>query len=63
VLVSHGPDGGWVQHAMDQIKPREDSIGLMHDIHKTTVDHVESLIDRIKRIPGHRFTCTDPRDA
>lgn len=49
-------DGEWVEHGMQQIKLREDSIVLMHDIHKTTVDHVESLIMRIKRIPGSRFT-------
>lgn len=49
-------NGEWVAHGMDQIKRREDSIVLMHDIHKSTVDHVEPLINRIKRIPGHRFT-------
>jgi peptidoglycan/xylan/chitin deacetylase (PgdA/CDA1 family) len=46
----------WVEFGMQQIKAREDSLVLMHDIHKTTVDHVESLINRIKRIPGSRFT-------
>jgi peptidoglycan-N-acetylglucosamine deacetylase len=48
-------DGAWVENAMQQIKAREDCIILMHDIHATTVDHVEDLIRRIKRIPGHRF--------
>jgi peptidoglycan-N-acetylglucosamine deacetylase len=46
----------WVEFGMQQIKAREDSLVLMHDIHKSTVDHVESLINRIKRIPGSRFT-------
>jgi peptidoglycan-N-acetylglucosamine deacetylase len=46
----------WVEFGMQQIKAREDSLVLMHDIHQTTVDHVESLINRIKRIPGSRFT-------
>jgi peptidoglycan-N-acetylglucosamine deacetylase len=46
----------WVEFGMQQIKAREDSLVLMHDIHKTTVDHVGSLINRIKRIPGSRFT-------
>lgn len=49
-------DGAWVENGMQQIKGREDCIVLMHDIHKSTVDHVESLIGRIKRIPGHRFS-------
>ena len=49
-------EGQWVNHAMEQIKHREDCIVLMHDIHKSTVDNVERLIGRIKRIPGHRFT-------
>lgn len=48
-------DGAWVEHAMEQIKAREDSIVLMHDIHATTVDHVESLIKRIKRLPDVEF--------
>lgn len=48
--------GEWVEHGMNQIQRREDSIVLMHDIHKTTVDQVESLVTRIKRIKGHRFS-------
>ncbi|MDP2321078.1 MAG: polysaccharide deacetylase family protein [Acidobacteriota bacterium] len=46
----------WVENAMPQIKAREDSIVLMHDIHRTTGDNLESLISRIKRIEGYRFT-------
>jgi len=48
-------EGAWVEHGMQQVKAREDCIVLMHDIHKTTVDHVERLIQRIKRIPNARF--------
>lgn len=48
-------NGAWVDHAMDQIAAREDSIVLMHDIHPTTVDHVEALITRIKQIPNTAF--------
>lgn len=48
-------DDAWVDNAMTQIKEREDCIVLMHDIHKTPVDYVEPLVNRIKRIPGHRF--------
>lgn len=49
-------EGKWVDHGMEQIKVREDSLVLMHDIHATTVDNVPQLISRIRRIPGTRFT-------
>ena len=49
-------NGAWVNYGMNQIKKREDSIVLMHDIHETTVDHIERLIDNITQIDGHRFT-------
>ncbi len=48
-------NGQWIDHAMDQINTRETSIVLMHDIHRTTVENLESLIRRIKRIPNSRF--------
>jgi peptidoglycan-N-acetylglucosamine deacetylase len=48
--------GQWVDHAIDQIEGRENCILLMHDIHRSTVDHVERLIQSIKRVTGHRFT-------
>lgn len=38
----------WVNDAIDQVKLREDSIILMHDIHKTTVDNVSNLIAKIR---------------
>ena len=47
--------GAWVEYGMAQIKKREDSVVLMHDIHQSTVGHIEALIKRIKRIKGHRF--------
>lgn len=48
-------DGAWVEHGMGQIRAREDSIVLMHDIHPTTVDYVEDLVKRIKKIPNVEF--------
>lgn len=47
--------GAWVEHGMQQIKAREDSIVLMHDIHSSTVNHAEELIARIKKIPNVKF--------
>ncbi|MFZ1288521.1 MAG: polysaccharide deacetylase family protein [Melioribacteraceae bacterium] len=38
----------WVNDAINQVKLREDSIILMHDIHKTTVDNVSNLIAKIR---------------
>lgn len=48
-------NGLWVDHAMLQIKQREDNIVLMHDVHATTVNRVEDLITRIKKIPKTEF--------
>ena len=47
--------GAWVEHAMSQIRAREDSTFLAHDIHATTVARVQELIDLIKKIPGAVF--------
>jgi len=47
--------GGWVEHGMDQIRAREDSIVLAHDIHRTTVEKVEELIGGIKRLRSTSF--------
>ena len=33
---------------MEQIVVREDSIVLMHDIHKSTVNNIEELVKSIK---------------
>lgn len=48
-------DGAWVEHGTTQIKAREDSLVLMHDIHPTTVDHVDAFIQRIKRMASVEF--------
>ena len=42
----------WVDNAMTQIKNRNDSIVLMHDIHAFTVNNVETLIKKIKARPN-----------
>jgi len=49
-------DAKWVDNGMEQIKAREDSIVLMHDIHSTTVDNVSRLISRIRRIANYKFS-------
>jgi peptidoglycan/xylan/chitin deacetylase (PgdA/CDA1 family) len=37
----------WVERAVSQIRKRRSAIVLAHDIHKTTADHVGTLIERI----------------
>jgi peptidoglycan/xylan/chitin deacetylase (PgdA/CDA1 family) len=51
----HKKDGTWVEHGMEQVKAREDSSIVMHDIHASTVDYVEDLIKRIKRLTNVEF--------
>jgi peptidoglycan-N-acetylglucosamine deacetylase len=48
-------EGAWVDYGLQQIKAREDSIVLMHDIHGSTVSNIESLIQKIKKLPNTRF--------
>lgn len=48
-------EGMWVDYGLQQIKAREDSIVLMHDIHASTVTHIEALIKKIKKLPNSRF--------
>lgn len=48
-------EGKWVDYGMDQVKARQDCIVLMHDIHRSTVDNVPKLIDRINRLKNVRF--------
>jgi peptidoglycan-N-acetylglucosamine deacetylase len=48
-------EGAWVDYGLQQIKAREDSIVLMHDIHATTVANIESFIKKIKKLPKTRF--------
>ena len=45
----------WVRDAMNQIEAREDSLVLMHDIHKTTVENVSNLINEIKNKEGYKI--------
>jgi len=45
----------WVEHAMQQIVTREQSIVLAHDIQNTTVTQVEALISQIRRLSGSSF--------
>jgi len=40
----------WVANAMGQIEDRQHSLVLMHDIHATTVDNVETLLKRIREL-------------
>lgn len=50
----------WVNHGMRQIRAREDSLVLMHDIHATTAAHVEMLITQILALDGEtRFVQYD----
>jgi peptidoglycan/xylan/chitin deacetylase (PgdA/CDA1 family) len=45
----------WVQHGIDQIRARDQSRVLNHDIHETTADNLEMFIDRIKQLGGVTF--------
>jgi peptidoglycan/xylan/chitin deacetylase (PgdA/CDA1 family) len=45
----------WVQHGLDQIRAREDSRVLNHDIHKTTADNLDTFIKRIKGLGNVTF--------
>lgn len=49
-------DAGWVDHGFEQIQGREDSLVLMHDIHATTAQNLDSFVRRIKSIPQATFT-------
>ena len=45
----------WVLHGIDQIRARDQSRVLNHDIHETTADNLEMFIERIKEIGGVTF--------
>jgi peptidoglycan/xylan/chitin deacetylase (PgdA/CDA1 family) len=47
------PDG-WISHGINQIKAREKSLVLMHDIHSTTASGLSAFIDQIN-ITGAGF--------
>jgi peptidoglycan-N-acetylglucosamine deacetylase len=44
---AHYQPHGWVQHGIEQIRLRDSSTILNHDIHKTTADHLAEFIERI----------------
>jgi peptidoglycan-N-acetylglucosamine deacetylase len=48
---AYQPDG-WVGHTIDQIRGRQTSVVLAHDIHQTTADHLLELLRRIEGIGG-----------
>lgn len=45
----------WVQHGIDQIRARDASKVLNHDIKETTVENLEMFIERIKNIGNVSF--------
>lgn len=48
------PDG-WVQHGIDQIKAKKNAIVLMHDIHLTTAENLNLLIQKINALGDTQF--------
>ncbi len=48
------PDA-WVEYGLQQIQSRETSLVLMHDIHKTTVDHLDAFIKGILALGNVEF--------
>jgi peptidoglycan/xylan/chitin deacetylase (PgdA/CDA1 family) len=45
----------WVQHGVNQIKARQSSVVLNHDIHRTTAGNLDLFIRKIKAISGAKF--------
>lgn len=45
----------WVQHGLNQIRARSDSVVLNHDIWKSTADNLDLFIRRIKALGNVRF--------
>ncbi|NWF90751.1 MAG: polysaccharide deacetylase family protein [Ignavibacteriaceae bacterium] len=41
-------NGRWVEHTLNQINAREDSVVLMHDTYESTINHLPELILPIK---------------
>ena len=50
----------WVQHGVDQIRARDSSTVLMHDIHATTVDNLDMFISRVKALGNVVFGGSSP---
>lgn len=47
--------GGWVNHGIEQIKNKKNSIVLMHDIHATTANNLSVLIEKIIALDNTDF--------
>ncbi|ETX30040.1 polysaccharide deacetylase family protein [Roseivivax isoporae] len=45
----------WVQHGLDQVRARTESVVIAHDIHKTTAAHFDAFLGRIRGLPGTGF--------
>jgi peptidoglycan/xylan/chitin deacetylase (PgdA/CDA1 family) len=45
----------WVQHGINQIKARQNSVVLNHDIWRTTAGNLDLFIRKIKAISGAKF--------
>ncbi|MCX7899611.1 MAG: polysaccharide deacetylase family protein [Methylocystis sp.] len=45
----------WVLHGLDQIRARDTSNVLCHDIHRTTAAHLDKFIARIKALGSVKF--------
>jgi peptidoglycan-N-acetylglucosamine deacetylase len=45
----------WVQHGINQIKARQSSVVLNHDIWRTTANNLDLFIQKIKAISGAKF--------
>jgi peptidoglycan/xylan/chitin deacetylase (PgdA/CDA1 family) len=45
----------WVQHGISQIKARQNSVVLNHDIYRSTAGNLDLFIQKIKAISGAKF--------
>jgi peptidoglycan-N-acetylglucosamine deacetylase len=45
----------WVQHGINQIKARQNSVVLNHDIYRSTAGNLDLFIQKIKAISGSKF--------
>lgn len=48
-------EGGWVEHGIEQIRKRNHSIVLMHDIHATTANNLSRFIEQIQALGDVSF--------
>jgi hypothetical protein len=44
-----------VTHGLAQIRARANSVVLMHDFHRSTADHLDDFLKRIKALGNVRF--------